>query len=305
MTNLQNVDLNLLVCLDALLEEGSVTRAARRVGLSQPAMSNALGRLRRTIGDPLLVRSSQGMVPTPRALELAGPVREALSTIEKALSETGVFEPATARRRFAVATNDYSEMVLLPRLAGKVSVEAPGVDLSVQVLGELPQRALESGDCDLAIGVFRDVPGGFYQQALFRDRFVCAVRKGHPMVGDTLDVDTYVALQHVLISSGSRGPGVVDMALDRIGKERRVALRVPHFVVAPLVLSQTDYVLTLASRVARAFADALQLRLFPPPVELPEFTIRQVWHQRFQHDPAHKWLREAIASIAHEVGEPQ
>lgn len=304
MSNLKAIDLNLLLSFDALLDEGSVTRAAKRVGVSQPAMSNALGRLRKSIGDELLVRTKTGMVPTPRALELAGPVREALATLERALEDRGSFDAARAERKFVVATNDYAEMVLLPAMAQHLAVHAPGVDLSVRALGDLPSSALESGEVDLALGVFQDIPGSLRQQGLFRDRFVCVARKDHPQVQGKLSLEQYADLTHVLISPRGRGPGVVDHVLAQHQLQRRVAVSVPHFSVAPLLVAQTDHVLTLASRVACAFGAALGLQLLEPPLTLPHFTIRQVWHQRFQQDAAHAWLRRCLAEIAKSVAEP-
>ncbi len=304
MSNLHAIDLNLLLSFDALLEEGSVTKAAKRVGVSQPAMSNALGRLRRSIGDELLVRTKTGMVPTPRALELAGPVREALSTLERALEDRGSFDAATAERKFVLATNDYAEMVLLPALALHCAKYAPGVDLSVRALGDLPSSALESGEVDLALGVFQDIPGSLRQQGLFKDRFVCVARKDHPEVQGTLSLEQYARQTHVLISPRGKGPGVVDHVLAQQQLQRRVAVSVPHFSVAPLLVAQTDHVLTLASRVACAFGAALGLQVLEPPLDLPHFTIRQVWHQRFQQDAAHAWLRRCLAEIAQSVAEP-
>lgn len=304
MSNLHAIDLNLLIAFDALLEEGSVTKAAQRVGLSQPAMSNALRRLRKAIGDELLVRTKAGMVPTPRALELAGPVRDALTTLSRALEDHGRFDPATAERRFTLAANDYAEMVLLPALAQMLAQRAPGVDLRVRILGDLPGSALESGEIDLAVGAFQDMPGSFRQQGLFRDRFVCVVRPDHPDIQGSLSLDQYTRHPHVLIAPRARGQGVVDHVLAQRGLKRRVAVSVPHFSVAPMLVAQTDHVLTLASRVACAFGAALGLQLLEPPVQLPQFTIRQVWHQRFQQDPAHVWLRGCLAEIAQSIAEP-
>ena len=301
---LAQVDLNLLVALDALLQEGSVTKAARRVGISQPAMSNALKRLRKMLDDEILVRSGSTMVPTPRAMELAGPVHDALTTIQQALESRSSFDPGQAKGRFALAGSDYTSLVLLPDLVETLREKAPGMELAVLNLPtELPARALESGEVHLAVGVFREVPGNHVQRALFRDRFVCVTRKGHPRIQGPLDLDTYCDMDHVLISPRGRGPGVVDHFLEREGRRRRVALRVPHFLVAPLVVSRSDMVLTLASRVACRLAEHLELDVHSPPLELPTFTVRMVWHARFQHDPAHRFLRQQVAEAAASVGE--
>jgi DNA-binding transcriptional LysR family regulator len=301
---LAGVDLNLLVALDALMQEGSVTKAAVRVGVSQPAMSNALKRLRRTFDDELLVRSGSSMVPTPRAMELAGPVHDALATIQQALEARSSFDPATAKGRFKLASSDYAELVLLPELVQALSADAPGMELAVLNLPtELPARALESGEVHLAVGVFREVPGNHVQRALFRDRFVCVTRKDHPALKGGLDLDTYCRLDHMLVSPRGRGPGVVDHFLEREGRKRRVALRVPHFLVAPLVVARSEMVLTLASRVACRLAEVLEMDIHEPPLKLPTFTTRMVWHARYQHDPAHRFLRTRLAEAASSVGE--
>lgn len=303
---LSELDLNLLVAFDALLQEGSVTRAARRVGVSQPAMSNALRRLRTALGDELMVRAGGGMVPTPRALELHGPVRAALATLHRALNHDGRFDPSSAKRAFRIASSDYAEMVLLPGLVEGLRQQAPGVDLTVRAMGgELPRTALSGGGLDLAIGVFRDVPAGHVQQALFRDRFVCVARQDHPALADGLDLDTYCELDHVLISATGRGPGVVDHFLEQQGRSRRVALRVPHFIVAPMVIARTDMVLTLASRLACRLAPMLGLQVLPPPLDLPTFTIRQLWHERYRHDAGHRFLRAQVAAVAQGVADPE
>ncbi len=302
---LSELDLNLLVAFDALLQEGSVTRAARVVGISQPAMSNALKRLRGALGDELLVRAGGRMVPTPRALELHGPIRASLATLHRALNHDASFDATTAKRAFRIASTDYAEMVLLPGLTEFISQRAPGVDLTVRPMGsELPRTALSGGGLDIALGVFRDVPAGHVQRALFRDRFVCVAREGHPALENGLDLDTYCELDHVLISASGRGPGVVDLFLEQQGRSRRVALRVPHFVVAPMVVARTDMVLTLASRLACKLAPMLGLQIMPPPLELPTFTIRQLWHERYRHDAGHRFLRALVAEVARGVVEP-
>ena len=303
---LHELDLNLLFALDALLEEGSVTKAARRVGITQPAMSNALKRLRLALGDELLVRAGSGMVPTPRAVELAGPLREALGTLQRALDSDAQFDPETATRSFRIASTDYAELVLLPELAARLRDRAPSVDLFVRALeGEVPRNDLESGDLDLAVGVFPDPPAGHVQQGLFRDRFVCVVREDHPRVPrGGLDLETYCRLEHILIAPRGEGPGIVDNSLARQGRARRIAVRVPHFLVAPLLVAKSDMVLTLASRVACQMAPVLGLRILQPPLELPTFTIRQIWHGRYRHDPAHRFLRGLVAEVARDVAEP-
>lgn len=297
--DLSRVDLNLMVAFDALMAEQSVTRAAQRLGLSQPAMSSALGRLRRLLADPVLVRTSTRMVPTLRAMELIGPVRQILNQVEAALSAPAPFDPASTRRRFRIATNDYVEAVLLPRLVREIAQAAPGIDLEVLQLGSgYPEEALQTGKLDLAIGFSHNVPPALHSRILFKDRFICAVRADHPGVGKRLTLPQYIQLPHVLVSQSGGVTGIVDNALSLHGLERRVSVTVPHFVVTPHVVAQSDCIVTLAERVARTFADILPLRLLKPPVFLPAIRVAMAWHERSAHDPALQWLRETLRTIS-------
>lgn len=293
--NLAKTDLNLLVVLDALLAEQSVTRAAGRVGLSQPAMSNALGRLRQLLGDQLLMRTPAGMVPTERAKSLSGPVRRTLREIEAMFGPVPEFVPKNAKHTFRIATVDYAEFVLLPPLLSQLAKSAPLVDIEIWPLGEsYPEDALQSGQLDLAIGFAHRIPERLRRQKLFDDGFLCAVRKGHPEVGHRLTLRQYTELPHILISQRGAVAGVVDHALEIKGLKRRVALTVPHFLMAPFVVSQCDFILTLAERIATKFAGLLPLKLLKPPIRLPRFGVVMVWHERTEHEPAQQWLRQML-----------
>ncbi|WP_437762155.1 LysR family transcriptional regulator [Sorangium sp. So ce281] len=296
--HLASIDLNLLVVLDALLAEGNVTRAAARVGLSQSAMSHALGRLRVLIDDPVLVRTPRGMIPTPRAQELIGPIREALAKIEATVARSPRFEPATARRSFTVATVDYVELILLPRLVQKLVSEAPFIDLVARPYDSEMWSAMETGKVDLAIGLLPALPAGFYRQRLIEERYMCVVRRSHPAVRGKLTLKTYTSLPHALISPRGEGGGRVDEVLAERGLSRRVALQIPHFLVAAHIVAQTDLVLTVPARIARVFAEMEELHVMKPPVELGGFSVDQVWHERHAKDPAHTWLRGVFAEIA-------
>lgn len=302
-TKLGGIDLNLLVAFDALLTEVNVTRAAKRVGLSQPAMSHALNRLRSLFEDPLLVRTARGMVLTPRAQQLQTPLREALGRIETVLDKTETFDPATAQRRFTLAGLDYVEFVMLPPLLEYLSKHAPGIDLFVVALHQDVSPMLESGEVDLSLGVNRPAAPGIYQQKLFQERFVCLVRKDHPEVKRSLSLEQYVRLDHLLVApqhQAHRG-GYVDAALAQRGLRRRIALAVPHFLVAPLVVSRSNLVFTVPERIARAYTELLPLRSLPVPLELNGFSMMQHWHERNHRDPAHVWLRTVIADLAKEL----
>lgn len=300
---LSTTDLNLLVAFDALVAEGNVTRAAERVGLTQPAMSHALGRLRKLVGDPLFVRTPQGMVPTPRAVELVDPIRRALGEIDRALHQAPRFDPREARRPFTLACVDFGSFVVVPPLLARLREEAPGVDLVVRQLRmETVERQLAEGEVDIAVGVLYDAGEPWMMaRRLFTDRFVCLVRAGHPVVNGSLSMDQFVALEHALISPRGRHGGFVDTALARLGKKRRVALMIPHFLAAPMVIAQSDLVLTLPERIGRAFAAMLPLTVVAPPLELDAFAVSAFWHERQAHDVAHAWLRSVLIDVCRTV----
>jgi DNA-binding transcriptional LysR family regulator len=276
-----------------------VSRAGARLGLSQPAVSNALAQLRGVLGDPLLVRGPRGMVPTERALALAAPLRAALAQLEYSLGPSAPFDPATSDRRFTLATNDFVAFALLPKLLARLSREAPGVRLQVRAWQEHHVPAdLERGEADLMLGIFRKLPPGHQQTPLFVDRFVCVVRRGHPQVRGKLTLATYVKLPHVLVSHQPNGRGVVDDVLAGRGLARTVVLRVSHFLLVPAIIAGTDYVAALSEHVAHPFAKAWPLQILPPPLPLPVGDISLVWHERTHASPAQAWLRGVIGEIA-------
>jgi DNA-binding transcriptional LysR family regulator len=299
---LGGVDLNLLVALDALLAERSVTRAATRIGVTQSAMSHSLARLRALTGDELLVRGREGMMPTVRGDGLARPVRQALEDIARALAPPVPFDPATARARVVIGTSDYGELVLLPRVVARLAREAPGFDLRIVTLSEPMAEPLAAGSIDLAIAPFRpgDEKPGIYAKRLFDDGFVCVVRQGHPLADKKLTLARFVAAAHALIAPRGREGGTVDAALERLGMQRRVAVAVPHFLIAPHVVAASDLLLTLARRVADVLARPLGLAILAPPPELrlEGFTMSSAWHERTHGDPAQRWLRNVLVEEA-------
>jgi DNA-binding transcriptional LysR family regulator len=296
--NIRSVNLNLLVAFDALYSEQSVTAAARRAGVTQPAMSNTLSQLRALFDDALFMRHRTGLTPTARAKELAEPIRQGLKLLEGALSAPS-FEPATSERRFVVAASDYVELVLLPPLLRRLAKEAPGVRLQLKPWGlhEAPPE-LARGEFDLMLGFYDKLPPHHHEQLLFEDEYVCVVRRRHPLIKSKLSLTQYLALSHVLVSSRSDSPGSVDRALAALGKKRSIGARVSHFMTVPVLVSQTDFVAALDRRVAQVFAAPLGLKLFPPPLKLPKGSVGQVWHEQQHSDPAQRWLRQLIADVA-------
>ncbi|MGC4088867.1 MAG: LysR family transcriptional regulator [Polyangiaceae bacterium] len=296
--NVSGTNLNLLSAFRALFEERSVTGAARRNGISQPAMSNTLAQLRALFDDALFVRTRAGLVPTPRAQALAEPIGRGLKLLESALSEPS-FDPRQSERRFVLAASDYVELVLLPTLLDRLAREAPRVSLQLRPwsMQEAP-AGLARGELDLMVGFYDRVPLHHQEQLLFDDEYVCVVRRGHPTVRRRLTLARYLQLSHVLVSAQSDGLGSVDKALAAIGKKRRIGARVSHFLTVPALVAHTDMVAALDRRVAQVFAEPFGLALFTPPVSLPRGRVGQLWHENVDADPGHRWLRTLIASVA-------
>lgn len=301
--NLAQLDLNLLVVLDAVLHERSVTRAAKLVRKSQPAVSNALARLRETLGDPLLVRSGGTMALTPRAREIAPLVRDALAAVERAMAPPLAFQPATAKQTFTFAATDYMEMVLLPPVVARVAALAPGVTLDVRPIGETsPLDGVQDGTFDGALGVFMSLPPGFRKKVLAKERFQCVVRAGHPALRKgALTLEAFAKLSHVLAAPRRSGPAAVDNLLAERGLSRHIALVVSHFLVVPLVVAETNLVATLPARAAKLLAERLDLAVFDPPFPSGGFEIAHVWHERTQTSAPHAWLRKTIAGALSEA----
>ncbi|NTX01749.1 MULTISPECIES: LysR family transcriptional regulator [Myxococcus] len=297
--DLSGVNLNLVVALDALLTEGNVTRAATRVGITQSAMSHALRQLREQFGDALLIRGRGGMIRTPRAEQLAAPLHRGLLEVQRALRNESVFEARTSARRFTIASGDYFAAALLPPLLEMFDDEAPRVDLTIRPLVVSQVEAqLESGEVDLVIGAYPDPAPALRQQKLFTEDFVCVVRRDNSLVKEELDLETYLRLPHVLVSPRGEGAGAVDVALERLGRSRRIGLRIPYFLTAAISMVRSNHVLTAPRRLAELFLDLCPLRILPPPVSLRPFDVLQVWHERFDDEPAHRWLRGMVSRAA-------
>lgn len=302
--NLSGIDLNLLVVFDAMVMEGSVTRAARRVGLSQPAFSNALGRLRAAVGDPLFVRSGRGLVETPRARALAGPVRRALAELSEALAPRAPFDPSSARRTFTLMTSDLAELMLITSggLARRLTREAPGIELRVVQGPNGPPRELlaHPGAPDLVIAGLRDVDRGPGCEPLLEQELVCLHRRGHPRVGPRLSLARFLSLDHLLVApTGAKG-SVIDDLLAARGLSRRVALTLAHFFAALVVVSQTDLILSAPSALAGVAERLLPVGSVRHPLKAPSVTIGAFWHPSQEADPAHGWMRALVAEVARE-----
>jgi DNA-binding transcriptional LysR family regulator len=297
-------DLNLLIALDALLQEHSVSRAAKRVGLSTPAMSHALNRLREQLGDPLLVRAGQRMVPTPRAANLQARVHALASDALAVLAPAPVTEIAKLERMFRLHTTDQLMTVLGPVLDRRLR-EAPGVSLYIMPPHRDEAHQLRDGTIDLAIGVYdyapySDLPTDLRIQQLFEDHYVCVVRADHPTVKSSLTLEQYAELEHVQVAV--RGPpgGYVDELLATHGLKRRIVRAMPYFLATLVLISETDYVATLSATLVKRLGGMLPIKLVQPPrsLGLEPYQISQLWHPRNNRDPAHRWLRDAVAEAS-------
>src|SRR5262245_26032518 len=305
--NLQTIDLNLLTVFEALMEERGVTRAAKRVGLSQPAMSNALARLRRTFNDPLFVRTTEGMSPTPAAQSLIGPVRSALAQLRDIFEEKSAFAPSASQRLFHLLTNDYVELTMLPLLAKAIRREASGVSLRIQRspnVFEPPSANSLAESFDLAIGFFPDaltLDARIRSESLWEDWNVCIARANHPKIRGRISLRQYAEAEHVAVFYKKQGLGVIDTLLAQKGLSRRTALVVPHFTTVPFIVSTSDFIATVPARIAQRFSRQLKLQSLRAPIEIPPLRLTLLWHERFHADPAHRWIRERISASARSI----
>ena len=303
MANIRNIDLNLLVVLDVLLDERSVSRAANRLNLSQPAVSGALKRLRETFQDPLFVRARQGIRPTPQALELIGPVKSVLKDIDTILSVAG-FSPDAAESVFTIAATDYAQMTFLAPLMQQVHRAAPNIRFSI-VSTDIARMSdqFDRQEIDFAITVPELAPKNVHAMELFEDRYVCAVSPDHPTATRGVSLDDFCALNHVLVTPSSGGfYGPTDDALAKLGRRRQVTVSVPNFLSLPSILVNSDFITVAPERILRPFADSL--RILPAPLALPPFKVIGLWHEFSARSPAHSWLREKMAEISQGMDAP-
>lgn len=291
--NLSGTDLNLLPVFQVLLEERSVTRAAGRLNLTQPAVSRNLIRLRELFNDPLFTRTPQGLAPTPRAEALALQLQQSLQDLNQLISPA-IFTPATATQNFRLATTDYGTQVLLPSVLKRLRAEAPGVNLEIIPWHEKLLQQLDQEDIDLATCTVEDAPAAIHGRGVGSDRFICVVRDGHPLTELGLNLESYATYPHALITMGGARKGAIDYLLEERGLSRRIALRVPHFVAALAMISQTDLILTVPYGLAVSFAEQYKLKMLPFPMDQKGFTYSIIWHERHMKDPGHVWIRQLV-----------
>jgi DNA-binding transcriptional LysR family regulator len=292
-----NIDLKLLAVVTELHKTRSVSQTAENLDLSQSAISMSLAKLRKHFNDPLFVRTSSGMNPTPHAVELIGLLKNAEDLLQTALDLHLVFDPMMSDRRFSLCSTDIAQVTLMPRLMQRLKSVAPCVSIKLQRLSEATPRQLESGEGDLAVGFIPPMGAGFCQQRLFKERFVCVARRDHPRVGDTLGVEEFQNETHVAVTTCGTGHGVVEKALEAKGIRRRVGLAVPSFLGIASILTTLDYLAVLPEQLARHLVREENIKVFPLPFNVPTYYIMQHWHERYTQDPASRWLRSVVANL--------
>ena len=294
--DLLKLDLKLLLALQALLEERNVTRAGERVGLSQSATSHALSRLRQVFHDPLLVRSGQDMLTTPRAEALIEPLQNILVNIEQ-LIQPPIFDPKTAKGTIHIASSDYSTCVILPTVVKQIEQEAPHLNLVCQHWSSESFDFLKDGTLDIgfvALSILQDQQ--FHCQELFTDDLVCVVRAAHPVLEQGLTLESFVSYSHALVSIPQSSKSYIDTALEALGMQRRIMLKVAHFFAAPLIVAQSNLILLTPRRVATLFAQFANLAMLESPIKMQDYSYGQIWHPRHQNDLQHLWLRKLIVA---------
>lgn len=293
------LDANLLVALDALVQESNVTRAARRVGITQSAMSQTLGRLRRQFDDPILLKVGRNMEPSPFALRIRGRLHAAIGELEAVVRDRPTFDPSTATHRFVIATVDYLAMLLVPQLRALVAREAPDVRLAIHALDpESATARLAEGVAQLYVGVRSQTERALETQVLYQEQLVVLVGPEHPFADAPPSLEAFAQSEHVHVSPRREAGSLVGRGLTAMGYDRNVAVEVPFFALLPDILRNSELVATVPSRLAELFIEEHDFAAHPVPLELPDFEVCMAWHPTFAADPSLVWLRDAVARLA-------
>ncbi|PWU08982.1 MAG: LysR family transcriptional regulator [Terriglobia bacterium] len=292
-----NIDLKSLIIMNELHRTRSVSQAAENLRVSQSSISMSLAKLRRQFNDPLFVRTSTGMEPTPHALEVLTLLSKAERLIQSALQHQVIFDATTSERIFHICSTDIAVLTLLPTLMRRLKEIAPSIQVDLLPMSDSIPRLLESGEVDLAVGFISPMGAGFYQQRLFRDRFVCAVRAGHPRVQDELTLQQFELETHLTVATPGTGHSVLERTLAAKKIRRKVGLRVPSFLGLAPILTNTDYLAVVPEQLGQSFASTGQIRLLQLPFAIAPYYILQHWHERYNHDPANVWFRSVMAEL--------
>ncbi|MEO5923660.1 MAG: LysR family transcriptional regulator [Bryobacteraceae bacterium] len=292
-----NIDLRVLAIVSEVSRTRSVSQAAENLALSQSAVSMSLAKLRRHFNDPLFVRTSSGMEPTPHAVDLIQLLQKAEGLLQTALGHHVVFDPKTSDRRFTIHGTDIAQVTFMPPLMKRLGAIAPGIRIDLRRMSDATSKLLESGEADICVGFVPPMGAGYCQQRLFKERFVCAVRADHPRIGAQLDLDAYLSETHLAVATSGTGHSILEKTLETRRLRRTIGLTLPSFLGLTPVLSSLDYIATLPERLALNIAQSTPIKIFPLPVPMPPYIIVQQWHERYTHDPASRWLRSLIAEL--------
>ena len=296
--NLRSLDLNLLLIFDAIYGERSISKAALKLHLSQPTVSNALARLRERLDDPLFERRAQGMLPTARARQLAEPIRQALNTLERGLRDDDSFDFARSDREFVIAVEDYGECVILPGFIRWLAEVAPTLRIRIRAeTGAQLKAELREGTVDLALDYFALPDSAYRSTCVLTETLMSLSRRDHPLLGERLTLDQYLAAPHVVLAAPANARPMIDLALAKRGLQRRIAVAVPHFISMPLMVQATDMIGTLPRRMAMLYADNFRLRAHAVPLRTPQFPVYLIWHEALEPDPGHQWFRTHLTDF--------
>lgn len=313
--NIRRVDLNLLIYLDVLLREKNVTRSAEQLGITQPAMSNGLKRLRDLFSDPLLIRTSAGMTPTDRATELQPQIRKVLEDLRSIVQPDIAFDAKHSKKMYRIMCSDYAEATLLPAMIKELRHIAPNVILDLLTPSDVSYKDMEQGKVDMAINRFNEMPASFHQKTIWKDSFSCLVNAANPLAQDW-NLENYLQAHHIWVSKTgmgigfgvnpekSGGLGWIDQALGRIGKKRRITVFTRHYSMPAMLAMDNDLVATLPTRVARMQRDNAGLVIKNPPFDIPELELKMAWSPLLNNNPAHKWLRQLTLEVGHKISSP-
>jgi DNA-binding transcriptional LysR family regulator len=300
--NLRSLDLNLLLVFDAIYGESSISKAARKLHLSQPTVSNALARLRERLQDPLFERSAGGMRPTPRAKQLAEPIHQALDTLERGLRGDEVFDFAHADREFVIAVEDYGEAVILPTFMKWLAETAPNIRIRIRPeSGAQLKTELREGTVDLALDYFPLLQPTYRCPCVLTEDLITLSRRGHPDLGEQLSLEQYLALPHIVLEAGANARPMIDLALSKRGLQRRIAVRVPHFISMPLMVQSTNMICTLPQRIGHLYADNFGLQAHAVPLRTPRFPVYLIWHESSHADAGHQWFRNRLIELCQQL----
>lgn len=298
---MDNLDLKNLMVFDAVYRTASISRAAENLDLGQSAVSMILTKFRKHYGDPLFVRTSEGMQPTRLADDIVGPIRQAMNALKVTLEHRASFDPSTSTRMFGLCMTDIGQRVVMPKLLDHLRKAAPGVRIDLSYTSERTARALESGEVDLAIGFLTQLEAGYFQQKLFDDRFVCIVNRRHPRLrGSEVTLEAFQAESHLVVATQGTGHVIVEQTLEQNGIRRKVGLRIPNFLGVVSTIASTEYLAIVPERFARIIAKSSQVKVLELPFDVPAYRVMQHWHERYARDPAVIWLRTVIGNLFQE-----